>query len=145
MAEADCGAVDGLTLDFNLANDWWAGTDDTLDIIFGPSYRATTIEHSPWRGETKRKDIDLKYAFGANKVRLRDINLISVLQEPEPHPITGDYWELQGLFLEANCTLSGRTIRVDKYDMVKKWLGTERSYPSVVWTGSFQPRDWNPE
>lgn len=87
---------DSLKLHVELADDFWAGTDDAIGANLGDRDEYVGLFDAPTVGEKVTRDVDLSRVFGHPVVSLKTLSKIVLIQRPAPHPITTDDFKIKG-------------------------------------------------
>ncbi|KAM4066036.1 heat-labile enterotoxin alpha chain domain-containing protein [Hirsutella rhossiliensis] len=95
---ASATRFDSLKLRVQLANDFYAGTEDAIGVRFGSEKSDISLFNDASRGQTASVDVNLTVVFGQAKVPLQSLSGLLLIQTPVPHPVAADDFKIQGAF-----------------------------------------------
>ncbi|POR35326.1 Heat-labile enterotoxin IIB, A chain [Tolypocladium paradoxum] len=150
-----CSYIEELKFDFNLANDFGAGTYDTLRLSLGTE-KTILLRDEPSAGLHVSNTVSLKEIFRTDEVAVRDVKRMAIIDLPSESFFGKDKWEFQGMLFLANlpprsrnpnpkprCAASTKWMEMKKFSAVNRWLqhggGNGRE---EIWSGDILPEDW---
>ncbi|OAR03134.1 hypothetical protein LLEC1_05513, partial [Akanthomyces lecanii] len=146
-----CARVDKLSLDFELADNWGAGTWDKIKLDFeSAGLKPHVIVEDSSSGYKTSQEINLVSIFGMETVALDRIKRLRLLDEITSSWWGGDAWDVVGFTLNARCAGSGIDIVLDKFRSLDKeiqvnpWLPGRFQYDRdwEVWAANVDTKDW---
>jgi hypothetical protein len=124
-----------------VSNDWFAGTTDSVSVLFNDLPGSEIVFEGITAGERATIDIDIQRLFGRSSsnpapIQISDLHKVSLRQIPAPHPLLSDAWKLQSLTIIVNNRAIYRG-----FENVNAELNVKTASPAVVWSGGIN--DWS--
>ncbi|PHH91990.1 hypothetical protein CDD83_9437 [Cordyceps sp. RAO-2017] len=129
-----CARIKSLDYVFHLGNNLWGGTSDPVSFALGGG-KKVVIGDNLSRGISKPGSVNLKEAFGSDRVDIRDINKLAMFDKGS------DQWIFKGITFKATCADGAKKMKMDKYSHVEKWMEPKSSEENL-WSGEIGVEDW---
>lgn len=102
--DAFCHDIDKVSIEFSLADDCFAGTDDAIYLGLEDSTSLTFIAEGSSAGQTITPSVNVTEVFGHSIIQLYDLVGMNLFVQPAPHPIaSGDVKLKVGILLFYDC------------------------------------------
>ncbi|KAK2609001.1 hypothetical protein QQS21_002481 [Conoideocrella luteorostrata] len=140
--EPICAEIKELTYRFKIESGINAGANDRLSFKLGDG-KPVPLGENLDAGFEKSDKIDLKDIFGKDRIDVRNLTKVEILDEKGSKWIR-DEWDFEGINFVATCANGKGKMKLSKFEGVKKTVGQDHS-KDVVYTGNFVPTDWKKE